>query len=300
MIGPSVGAILYKYVDNRAPAFVASLLFVVNIILALILLPADHAQSSQSIDSQSQNQQSSRPLHTIKSLHALGSFWNNLQSCFGSWNQGSVIVSLLLFTWVSSATSFASLGSFYEDMYGLQPHHRGYLSSYQQLLGLTVQSLLVAPVLKYGCGGCERRAACWSALLLAAATMCELKQSLSFFLLVLCPAISLSIAMMNLSLRSLITQVAPPESVFSILAVLDVLQNASAVTVPMYRTWLMSVLPNKQYQNELIQDDVTSGMIQGDPDPAAWVVASSLHWFVAAAMICYCLLSTPSRRTKVN
>jgi hypothetical protein len=168
-------------------------------------------------------------------------------------------------------------------MYDMESHQRGYLSSYQQTLSFIVQSALVGPLL-VALGG-ERKAVVFAALLLAVATFCEIRQSLSFFLIFLCPVISLSTALLNLSLRSLVTHVAPKESMGSVLAALDVLQNATAVSVPFYRTMLFGLLGGN---NEHAQ-------MKGDPNPIKWVTSSGIHWLMAAVVMA-CLLLSPHRQ----
>jgi MFS family permease len=268
IFGPSFGALLYKNVDHRAPAILACALFILNILLALVLLPSDeeHVSETKKLPQKS-----------------LTSFTSNLRTCFSSKGLGSVICSLLIYTWVTRATSYAS-SDYYEEMYGMEAHHRGYLSSYQSSLRLLVQSALVGPLLKI-LGG-ERCAIFLAALLLCAATLLESQRSLPLFLVVLCPVISTCLALLNLSLRSLVTHVAPKESMGSVLAALDVLQNATAVSVPFYRTLLFSFLG-------------PSANTRGDPNPMAWIVSSACHWLLAAGAMGYLLLLPgPNRQGK--
>ena len=272
IFGPSVGALLYKNVDHRAPALLACALFCLNIILAAVLLPCneEHVESEEK-----------RP------KKSLTSFSSNVKSCFSSKALGSVISSYLLFTWVSRATSYASMASYYEEMYDMESHQRGYLSSYQQSLSFIVQWALVSPLLTFLKG--ERRAIVFAAILLAGATFLELQRSLPFFLVCLCPAISLAMAILNLSLRSLVTHVAPKESMGSVLAAMDVLSNATAVSVPFYRTMLFSFLGANN--NE-------SAQMKGDPNPMKWVASSGFHWVVAALVMGYLLLSPDRQEEK--
>eukprot|EP00565_Helicotheca_tamesis_P008134 CAMPEP_0185733386 /NCGR_PEP_ID=MMETSP1171-20130828/19337_1 /TAXON_ID=374046 /ORGANISM="Helicotheca tamensis, Strain CCMP826" /LENGTH=152 /DNA_ID=CAMNT_0028403111 /DNA_START=96 /DNA_END=551 /DNA_ORIENTATION=+ len=152
------------------------------------------------------------------------------------------------------------MASYYEEMYGIEPHQRGYLSSYQQFLTFLVQSTLVRSLLRFAGG--ERRAACIAALSLSIATFSEIWSSLPVFIGILCPIISISVAVLGLSLRSLLTQVAPKDSLGSVLAALDVLQNAAAVTVPFYRTFLFAAMGT-------ISNDEDADM-RGDPCPYMW------------------------------
>jgi MFS family permease len=286
VVGPTVGALLYRYVDPRAPAVLACLLFVMNVVLATVLVDRDHGHSivvdSDENDEINKKYVTPSPKDRANSGPAAGaaapnSKWkvivNNLRCCFGSRSLGSAVATKLLLTWIIKATNYSQLGSFYEDMYDLQPHHRGYISSYQQLLQFVVNVRLISPVLEWAGG--ERMATLYCVAIMAVAVYLESLRSLSLFLVVLCPVIALSFSISDLSLQTLVTHVAPPAGMFSVLAALDVLQNAVSVSVPFYRTWLFSHLPA----------DSSAGAMVGDPDPVAWVRASSFHWLLAAAIL---------------
>ncbi|KAI2496914.1 major facilitator superfamily-like protein [Fragilaria crotonensis] len=268
IVGPSVGALLYKTVDVRAPVLVAAALFVTNMILAAMLLPSKELGADE-------------VTRNTKTSNKFSSFASDLKECFSSPVLASAIISMLLFTWVTRATSYATMASYYEQMFGMEAHHRGYLSSYQQTLSFLVQSFLVAPMIKWS--GDERRAATYAAMILAIVTFLEANGNLYVFLLFLAPAVSLSMSVMSLSLSTLITHVAPKESLGSVLAALDVLQNVSAVTVPFYRTILFSLLGGEH-----------RGTMQGDPEPIRWVISSGAHWFIAAVAMGFLLLKQPT------
>jgi len=206
------------------------------------------------------------------------SFWENLKSCYSSESLISVVASQLIFYWMNRATSYSSMGSYYEDMYGVEPHVRGYIQSYQRALEFIIQSSLIRSVLER-VGG-ERRAVFLSCILLAGATIFEARQNLSIFLLAISPSIALSRTMISVSLRSLLTQLAPADAIFSIFAALDVLQNVSAVSIPFYRTFLFRLMTNVGAGQTLIVDD---------PDPISWIVSSSFHWVIAAIGVAYLL-----------
>lgn len=266
IVGPSVGAMLYRYVDARAPALLACALFLLNIILAAKWLPSDEDSDAQ--------------IHQAGRISVL----QKLKSCFSSHNLGSVVLARLIFTWVAKATNYSQLGNFYEDMYGLEPHQRGYISSYQQFLQFVVQSTLVAAVMRWSGG--ERHTICFFTALLAFTFLLETFQSLPLFLTILCPVMSLCFGMTQLSLQSLLTHVVPLHSMFSVLAALDVLQNAVSVSVPFYRTFLFRLLSANSDRNSIMADD---------PDPISWIWSSVFHWCVAAAVISCLLLPSRSK-----
>ena len=165
--GPSTGALLFKYVDHRAPALLACAMFAFNVLLTAILLDGDDEEEdheeeanlklksseesdvdceagesdAMSLSSDSaQKNGSSRSVDSAPSNSKCTSILNNLQFCFSSRAMGAAVVTKLVATFVTKATNYSQLGSFYEDMYGLEPHQRGYISSYQQFLEFVVQS----------------------------------------------------------------------------------------------------------------------------------------------------------------
>jgi predicted MFS family arabinose efflux permease len=300
IIGPTVGALLFQYVDPGAPAWTACVLFVINLVLASILLRGDDEDSKVGVrhkdhDSNHTNDDYGRIENSmvhgnntkdIKDTRAAKpaakplSILAKLKTCFSSKALGSVVATQLILVWVTKATSYSQLGSFYEDMYDLEPYHRGYISSYQGFLQFIVQSALVGPILHWSGG--ERRTTCIFTGILAVAVFFESLQSLPLFLIVLCPILSLCFSMTSLSLQTMVTHVAPAHSIFSVLAALDVLQNAVSVSVPFYRAILFGLLA---------KDTGSKVTMQGDPDPIAWVMASSIHWVVAAAAMTYLLFS---------
>lgn len=279
--GPSVGALLYKHVDPSAPALTASGLFLLNSALAAVLLPADDDESIAHDDTKKKSGQ--------KGGGKFSSFTSNLKTCFSSSTLASIVASQLLYGWVTRTTSYSNMASFYEEKYGVEPHYRGYIKSYQQGLNFMVQTFFLRTLLS--ASGGERKAACIACFILAGATLCEVNANFQVFLCLVSPAIAVSTGMIGVSLRSLVTQVAPRESLSSVLAALDVLQNAASVTVPFYRTLLFSLAA--RYGSE----DEDASMI-GDPDPRVWLMSSVVHWALFAVAITFLLSSTLSRGGK--
>ncbi|KAL7549361.1 hypothetical protein ACHAWF_012632 [Thalassiosira exigua] len=280
--GPSVGALLYKHVSPSAPALAASGLFVLNAVLAAILLPADD-------DAAGETNLKAKNGSGAKEAGKMASFTANLKTCFSSSSLASVVTSLLLFGWVTRTTSYANMASFYEEKYGVEPHIRGYIKSYQQGLNFLVQSFLVRSLLS--AAGGEGRAAIIGCFMLSFATLCEVNANFEVFLGVVCPAVALSVGIIGVSLRSLVTQVTPKDSLGSVLAALDVLQNAASVTVPFYRTLLFKTAAYYGPKDE-------DAAMFGDPDPKVWLMSSFIHWAMFAMAITFLLLPVYSQRGK--
>lgn len=271
MIGPGVGGYLFKHVDTRAPALLASLLFLVNFVLTVFLLPLENH------------------VPKIKPKQQVGkftSFTTNLKMCFTSKALASVVLSTLLYGWISRTTSYASMASYYEEMFGIEPHQRGYLTSYQSVLSFLFQTFLVK--ITFQKAGNEYNAICGAAFGIVLGTLLEFSGNLYIFLVVICPIIATSNSILRLSFQSLVTQVAPKDSISSVLAALDVLQNLASVSVPFYRTILFKVL--SCCAGEV---DHNACMV-GDPCPIMWLQSSLIHWILTTAVLCGLLF----KRTK--
>mmetsp|Transcript_4704 Transcript_4704/g.10503 ORF Transcript_4704/g.10503 Transcript_4704/m.10503 type:complete len:435 (-) Transcript_4704:4-1308(-) len=277
ILGPTVGGFLYKHVHPSSPALVASILFLFNSSMAYALLPRDEAR------------QLGHAAKMKKSKYS--SFVSNLRLCVSSPELASVVGSLVLFGWVTRTTSYQSMSSFYEEKYSMEPHQRGYLKSYQQFLNFVAQNLFVGTLLSK-LGG-ERHAACYACAFLAASTLVEVSADLRLFVGVICPSVAVASGLMSISLRSLVTQVAPKDSLSSVLAALDVLQNLASVTVPLYRTYLFYVMARYSGGDQEAE-------MAGDPTPSLWLMSSVLHWTIFAILIRSALLGTSKGDEKKN
>jgi len=338
VIGPTCGAVLYKHVDERAPLFLASIVLLVNVVVTIIFVLPKNETDNNDNDNENDNndnvnendEQQSNDTHGIANQQSQDrtttssstststtlSFLTNLKTCFSSSTLTAVICASLVVTWVTRATGSNNLTTFYEELYGLEPHYRGYISSYQQVVGLVIQSFCIAPVMKYSGG--ERQAICAVALLLTLALVWQTydKTNLHLFWGLVCPVTSLAYAIMFTSLQTLVTTVTPVESIFSVLAAMDVMQNAVSVTVPFYRTMLFAqlLLPGSSGTTTTQLDDyctkngtllyatttttTTKMSMQGDPDPGVWLMSCTIHWFLASIALGCCLLYNEPLRTK--
>jgi hypothetical protein len=279
IIGPTFGALLYKNVSPSAPCMAASCLLILNSVLAAVFLPRDDDDDVSTEEKSNKNNDKSKENGSRSSsrIRKYSSFVSNLKTCFTSFNLASIVISTLLFGWIIRTTSYANMASFYEEKFGIEPYYRGYIKSYQQCLGFVIQSFFL-PFLLSACGG-EKRAVCIASMIMALATLCEVYASFTIFAVWVCPLVAISVEMISISLQSLTTLEAYKlHSLGSVLAALDVLQNAVSVTVPFYRTFLFNFMAN----------DMEAAMT-GDPTPEVWLLSSFFHW-VAFAIIVTCLL----------
>lgn len=280
IVGPSVGAYLYSHVGTYAPIYVSCSLFLLNSLVVMFFLPKeeDHEEEPQQEKTKEEKSEQS----------AIGRILSNFRACFHSSNQclASTVLALLLFQWVFKTTSYKNISTYYETQYGMEPHQRGYMQSYQSALSFIVQSSLVKPILRY-VGG-EVNAACAAAFLMAIACFAELQVTFYQYLVLICPLYAVGIAILGVSLKSNVSKMAPKAALSSVFATIDVLQNVAMVTVPFYRTLLFS----------WTQPSDASPDVTGDPDPNQWLMASGLHWAVATAAFSYLLLQgSPCAKT---
>ncbi|CAB9501387.1 major facilitator Superfamily [Seminavis robusta] len=280
IIGPSAGAYLFHNVGTYAPIYVSCSIFILNILIVLFCIPKEQQQNSAdnntketattTKDNNATEQQQSTVLQRILS---------NFKACFQSNNAclASVVSAILIFRWVLRATSYKNIATYYETRYQMEPYQRGYLQSYQSVLTLVVESLLIQPILQL-LGG-EVQASCTAALIMALVTFAEASHDivhLQHYLFLICPIMATAMAILGVSLKSVLSKVAPQHSLGSVFATLDVLSNAVQVTVPFYRTWLFSMTTHP----------TNSG---GDPDPYQWQLVSGVHWMVATLALAYLL-----------
>jgi hypothetical protein len=316
--GPSAGALLYKMGQQweqrielfggritlqsiYLPIYVSCALFSLNAALLFIMVPAD-TESKMEINSDKNNKGKDKDktgATTNKDKKSNGSFFAKLQTCFTSKALATTVMALLLHGWVLRTTSYQKMASYYEEKYGIEPHQRGYLTSFQMALAFLVQSFGVGPLLSLF-GQDERYAVCAAAFMVTVLTLIEIRSNFIVFLSGLVPMIAVCNVMLGVSLKSLLSQVTPKESIGSVFAAVDVLQNAAAVTVPFYRTLLFRVLNRfeisylRQTDDNEKQTEECHSLMEGDPNPNLWLVSSAVHWALATAACCCLLL--PNKR----
>jgi hypothetical protein len=290
IIGPSAGAYLFSHVGTYAPIYFSCALFFFNILIVTFCMPKEDPEDNDS-DSEGETNSDKETSQQKQSAAAASGFQRiltNFHACFHSSNPclTSVVSALLLFQWVMRTTSYKNIATYYETRYGTEPYQRGYLQSYQSALTFVVQSSLVRPILKW-VGG-EVYAACGAALLMAIVAFAELHVDYYCYLILLCPLTAIAMALLGICLKSVVSQVAPKESLGSVFATLDVLTNAAQVTVPFYRTMLFSwTQPDSNLS--IIISDANNGN-NGDPDPYRWLISSGIHWLIATLAFAYLLL----------
>jgi len=264
---------------HKAPVLVSSLIFIFNFVVTSIFLPQDRYEDVSNLDDSGKSS-SKCPAESKSVQKRVVSFVSNLKSCFTSKKLGSVVSSIMLFSFVRRATSYTSIASYYQEMYGIESYQRGYLQSYQSLLQFLVQSYLVKLLLNFFGG--ERKGSCVAAGLLAVASFTELLSSFWLYISIICPIVSVSISLLDLALKTQLTQVTPKQSIGSVLAALDILQSIISVTVPFYRALLFRTFFSVGEKN-------TISSKYGDPSPYIWLKSSCLHWLLTYLLLSFLL-----------
>lgn len=290
IVGPSAGAYLFSHVGTYAPIYISLALFSLNTLLVVFCLPKEEEQyddeSGADENNHTKKDENDNKPNVISNKSGLQRVLSNFQACFHSDNSclTAAVMALLLFQWTLRTTSYKNIATFYEAKFGSEPHQRGYLQSYQSALMFVVQSTLVRPILKH-VGG-EVNAACGAAMLMAVANFASIQVSFTQYLVLLCPMIALATAILGVTLKSVVSKVAPKQSLGSVFATIDVLQNTAQVTVPFYRTVLFSLAQPAEGDS----NNNPSINQNGDPDPNMWLMSSGFHWLIATAAFSYLLL----------
>jgi len=294
IVGPTVGALLYKHVSPSAPAYVASMLFVINLIVAYVLLPCELEDDRYGKVTGDCNGDEVVEQEQVGNRGRIRIFIANVRACFTSQALASVVCATLLYSWVTRATSVNSIPRYYEDMYGIEPHQRGFISSYLYVLSFIVQTSLLRPLLRL-LGG-ERIAACYASFGLSISYLIQAKLNLGGFICLVSPLVAIFGNLLSVSFKSLVTQVSPRESLGSALAALDVLQNIAAVSVPFYRTALFAGLSYLRNMSEDAQLGEGGSKKEQEVNPYQWAVSSSVHWFLLGVALYSIILR--SQRSK--
>ncbi len=278
LIGPSLGALLYQHVDERAPLIIACVIFVLITIVAMISLPSDNNNNNNNDNNNNKNNIKTKKSASLSSIFT----WEESLKYIG--------MSTVLYHFLMRATSYTSMGNYYEQMYGIQSHQRGYLRSYQSVLSLIIQTFGLKYFVKQ-----ERHFIVYSSLTLGILSFMETQANLQSYTLIIIPIMTLANIVLHTSLRSLLVSSTSSitTSVHSILATLDVFQNAASVTVPFYRTFLFQMLDST---NEY--DSRTDSSLLGDPHPQSWLVTSGLHWILGSFVFSTLLISSSHKKTK--
>ena len=246
--GQALGGRLSSQYGRRAPCFLAVGIFAVAFVLVLFGLPKDAPRLAPA--TKSKGKAGSAPVSNPKSTQVqgsagsgLGTSWRarlmdrvaSMGSTFASAYRSPVARRVLLFrvSYGFLMRSAYSLHFLYEkDRWTLTPATAGYLSSYKQLLGLGVNSLLV--------GFLSQRISesnLVAVVLMTSAGNAALEASHTEFAIYAAVNLPLSACagtIMRTTLSSTFSKAIPAEDAASALSVLDLLNSAVGVLAPIY------------------------------------------------------------------
>jgi hypothetical protein len=235
-LGPSVGSILYG-IDPSYPAVVASVLFLINVVLCLVTIPKSigtgkPASPSSSLSSvKEQSSVSSSFVQDVKDLAQHGSVL------------AAPLFSLVLIVFVERSMSYSNILSYFEIRYNMNTKNVGFVSSLSSLFAFIANTSLVSPFISLCGDGNKERAMVCALILCASASFLEVlcKDIYHYVVLVVPLSLVSSSIVMTLS-KSVLSCSVPHEHVGKTLAVYGVLESVVGVIAPLYGTHFFTQL----------------------------------------------------------
>ncbi|EKX50205.1 hypothetical protein GUITHDRAFT_135376 [Guillardia theta CCMP2712] len=176
LVGPTMGGLLSKTFNKAVPAYAAAALFVLNALMVQIVLPNDisshaHPAKEKKEETEEEEKKEEEKRKTLVRSNSTGAV-QGIRDLLEKEGLGSLtLIKFLNSVFVAACHVFSS--KYVTEKYELEPHHMGYLSSYQSLVSLASQTYLVAAISKRF--GEERtlQAAflCWKASLSTSSSM---------------------------------------------------------------------------------------------------------------------------------
>lgn len=138
IIGPVLGGILFKYM-KILPCIISALLFVLNIILTLMLIPKDVCVSKIKDDKIAEKKEVEVETFTNNMIN----LWSRLVSISSLPNVSSLLTIRLLLSLFESACSSRSIIGYYEKRYNIETHILGYISSGSSIISICCDGFLL-------------------------------------------------------------------------------------------------------------------------------------------------------------
>lgn len=139
-VGPSIGGLLYKQ-DNHYPVLAAMLIFIVNIVLVLMMLPSSRGQRQPVAYAK---EKSAWSLSSFFSLVSQWRSWSN------EWRQALGVCSLqVLMSFVMSSMGSHHIMNYFQDRFHLETYQLGFLSSMTTGCRLLSQAFCVGYITRF-------------------------------------------------------------------------------------------------------------------------------------------------------
>ena len=158
-VGPSLGGMLYK-VNRAAPSIAAAVLFLLNAVLLVALVPKEGIMASPTPRRKAaddtdddKNNGKDKPQSLSALLWAPFALFSQQFAALAR-ERGvlSVIAMRILIIFVESSMSSSRLVNYYQTRFGIQTSQLGFVSTISNVVGILIQSFLVNRVIAY-CGG---------------------------------------------------------------------------------------------------------------------------------------------------
>lgn len=137
IIGPVLGGILFKHM-KVLPCIISALLFVLNVILTLMLIPKDVCSKIKD-DKIAEKKEVEVETFTNNMIN----LWSRLVSISSLPNVGSLLTIRLLLSLFESACSSRSIVGYYEKRYNIETHILGYISSGSSIISICCDGFLL-------------------------------------------------------------------------------------------------------------------------------------------------------------
>ncbi|CAM9604999.1 unnamed protein product, partial [Heterosigma akashiwo] len=242
IVGPCIGSFLYR-LSPLYPCLLASSVFIFNSLVLSCLVPnGDVLNRSEEPEDMDGQRPRSRSRSVSKPLDPDATWWHtfcyNFKTTCSEPTVAWVVFVRLAFAFLARSLNANDMG-YYEERFGLDLAHIGYIKSYQNAVVLLVQLFLVAPIARRAD---EAELTTLALGGLVAAHLFEASPSVGKWeYLTLCvPLKGLGTALLRVCLESLFTEAVPPGNLGAALGLLNVLQAAVGVVAPVYGGWVFA------------------------------------------------------------
>jgi MFS family permease len=138
IIGPLLGSILFKYM-KILPCIISSILFLINIIITLILIPKGICANL--------TKDNKEVIETSSFRTRMSSLWSKFLSISRLPNVGSLLTIRLLLSLFESSCSSRNIISYMEKRYAIESHTLGYISSLSSIISITSDGFLLPSII---------------------------------------------------------------------------------------------------------------------------------------------------------
>lgn len=233
---PTIGGLLSKFFSKAVPAYVAAGLFVFNFVTISGMLPNDDdmheaggrpkAGASAEVKAHSTPPRSTKE-HVSETVARIRRQTVQLVSTPGL---GSLTMIKVVFSIFSSA-AYTFAAKYVSEKYALEPHHMGFLSTYQSILSLVSQTYLVGVISKRL--GTERTLQVAFLATVVVAMIEGSFRSVSLYV-ALVPLRTVAGDLISQMFETMMTTVVPKSEAASLFGTLNLLKAMARVCGPLY------------------------------------------------------------------